>query len=1543
MKKILTIIIVILAILAFVGCDNSSANSSSGNNESNNQSENNESENQSGEQSEKVFEGEMLLNGFDTVDDLYAVKQIDTKNADGGYNIWTSTGKLDIVGEKDFLFADTQTKIDNVISLINGLPDAASINEPTDVLRSSVSKARSLYTSLTSSGKEKVTNSAKLEAVIDKLGMKGVYTLGELVKNSCKRDLTQGMKSVSGWTSACADLVDGKEGKIVFTAKGLCDNAGSMPNHALQITLFHDHETNDGLYMRVATDDDTIHFRNSKYNIPLNAKLDRTCLYTFEIFYKVADDYSKLTLGVKIIDDLGQYVCNETRAITDFNASNTGDVTIEEWLTGERKSIRKSFLLDSGTTDGLTVDGLWKGYSIYEDNEYKDYNISDLSPRQGDGALRINYLNGSNYSYLYSNFNASRLAGLPSDKLGGMSVKVFNNNPEKQTVKFSIMRDYGNFIDLDDATFELAPYQWTTCAMSFDPNIIKVYANDIVGVNLYFDGRMNTVYYVDDWRVSFDMIETQEQAANKQALENLRSDINTLSAKTITINDATAVKSVYERYIALSSLNKDMIGAEEKLHDIFKAYNQAVYEKDISDGKSEFSLLPLDDYLGMIGISEGTDCPEYVTYTTDVKSPNGAGSIKVDISHEKITNGISISLADGIFDELHVWVKNDSDSSRYVRLSSNMLRDYNGTAYDEDGNEVLGTYVDKNNTIVSKNVYDGWICLVYRNFVMAKNIITQQGSGALYIGRIYGVSHQQEVIDAIAALPSYSAGYTAAQRAKVKEVRAKYDALGDLTKDRINNKSKLFEIQAQLWKEEYNSLNLPSDVSGLSYNESTHEKVNSLVKEYLGFDYSGQKLITTEYNKLTQTKARFEEFVEANRNNVYTLKDIGVAESGLGMWISTTYTIPEKTSATYMFTVTHRALSGTGVFYITLFYEQCFDKDSNYGKGLAYTFQSHRVDCQGVSGVSFAEPMDIDVPYFISISYALAADGNSINAILCIERADNGYRLAELTNTLTTINGVKDGQTIEDWIKSHKTMYIQAGQCSIDKIGNAWEDLSATKLQEVQRINNAITNLSDASDITTLDELNSDLNALPQVYRLMVKNAEALQAKIDKYYASLRDYAYTLNEFGLPDGNISSWVEKKLDLKNEMQGKIIFRRTSGEGGTQVHYLKLLGYTWTFQINSYKVNWGDGTNSAMENIQPYTDYYCVVGYKVADDYSKIDVSLWMEAVDGGAVIAKVSHTYTAGLNGATIREQVKANKTFIISSGQVSFTYASAWKQFDNEKLKVVNKLEEDIAALNGSEQLSVLDALKATYESLERPYQFLVDNYDVLESIYGAIARVGVYTTGEIGIANSAILGQGGAWTGVTGTLKTEMSGTIVFRMTKKDNGGIYTWITLFHSTGTANSGDGFVLTFNRNNNLNLTNDTPYIFRVSYKVADDYSKVTVRVLILSENDGSIFADITNNYTTITGSSDTIENWVKAHKEFRIYSGGIRYELSSAWTTFDTEKFEEVKALNAAISGLTGSETAETLNGLKARYDALPVVYRNIVDDVAKLNAAIAAL
>lgn len=154
-------------------------------------------------------------------------------------------------------------------------------------------------------------------------------------------------------------------------------------------------------------------------------------------------------------------------------------------------------------------------------------------------------------------------------------------------------------------------------------------------------------------------------------------------------------------------------------------------------------------------------------------------------------------------------------------------------------------------------------------------------------------------------------------------------------------------------------------------------------------------------------------------------------------------------------------------------------------------------------------------------------------------------------------------------------------------------------MKEVKRIEAAIQS-PDVDSLEELNELNEDYEALPQIYRLMVKGLEVFNSKFDVAVKVLRDGAYTLSELGGSAGTIGSWGNQVLTMKDNMEGTFIYKMTkTGQSGNHIHSFTLFyngaeagnGVRLTFQINNnLTIN---GTKVPMENVQPDVEYYYLI--------------------------------------------------------------------------------------------------------------------------------------------------------------------------------------------------------------------------------------------------------------------------------------------------------------------------------------------------------------
>ncbi len=478
-------------------------------------------------------------------------------------------------------------------------------------------------------------------------------------------------------------------------------------------------------------------------------------------------------------------------------------------------------------------------------------NESDLSPRQGEGALRV-YYKGGTFTELLARFDRSALAGLPVDELGRLSVKIYNDSGAEKKVTLSLMREKNKVLELENGEFTLAPYSWTECVTSFDPVITEYFKNELIGVNVRFTDVTDSVYYLDDMRITFGKIYTDEITARLNRVAELEKDIDELEGKTVTEADKETISELYTRYAEFTQAYRAIVKNSETLFSAADAYFAAVNAREEEDGKK--TALFADEITGLRQFADFNGGS--VSYTAEEGFGEESGAIKIDFngSTDNTTIEISPSVASG-YDEFRIKVKNDSDLKRAIYLNWETF----GYAVNENGEKVslLGGYVLPANS--------GWLELVFTvqtdisqlnsaSLTNAGNAVTKS-VGTLYIGRSYAVSHAKDVLDAIEALKDYSSAYTAADKAAAASAREAYDALCPDSQDKITNLNKLEKIEAEIWKEGFKLL--PASAEEITgYNANYKAAAEALRKGYIGLSAGVKKLVENEEKRLAEFEER---------------------------------------------------------------------------------------------------------------------------------------------------------------------------------------------------------------------------------------------------------------------------------------------------------------------------------------------------------------------------------------------------------------------------------------------------------------------------------------------------------------------------------------------------------------------------------------------------------------------------------------------------------------------------------------------------------------
>lgn len=735
--------------------------------------------------------------------------------------------------------------------------------------------------------------------------------------------------------------------------------------------------------------------------------------------------------------------------------------------------------------------------SAVKDGE-TDKKTEDLSPRQGDGALRI-YYEGGTFTELLARFDRSALAGLPADELGKISVEIYNDSKDEKKVTLSLMRDENKVLEMENGEFTLAPYAWTKCEAKFDPVITDYFKNDLIGVNLRFNDVTESVYYVDDMRITFGKIYTDEINERLEKVRELEADIDKLSDKP-TADDKDAILGLYGRYAEFAQAYRAIVKNSAKLFSATDAYFATVNAmEDIGKRTALFA----DEVAGLRQFSDfngGT-----VSYAAGENYWDETGAIKIDFNGSAVETTIEISptIASG-YDEFRIRVKNDSDKKRAIYFN---WKTFDDVAADKNGDEVTihGGYLLPANS--------GWIELVFRaqaeiseiNAVSVDNAGNSPTNsvGALYIGRSYAITRYNEVINKINELKEYSSAYTAEDKATVAGVRESFAALCAASQGKVTNLSKLEQIEAKIWEEGFKDLPAGADEItsfNAEYKSATealrvsYAKLSSGVKKLVADkerllgeleaklllfrkDYVKELISTAtvrsdytaytvnEVKNIRIAESKYAELDEEEKStftaeetaklaslisateNWYTLSDLGGDFAsdiiGADIWGGRSANLRNNKEGVIAFDV--RGLSEKkGSLYVSFFHDGSINKNESFD-GIDFylinTSSQTELHFQNSGGttIDVNEVLDGSRTYTFCCNYKVAADKSSVTIGVKITDA-SGEVKAQGSATITILSTKYFGSHgVADWLggSGRNTFYINAGN-SVPDILSSW-------------------------------------------------------------------------------------------------------------------------------------------------------------------------------------------------------------------------------------------------------------------------------------------------------------------------------------------------------------------------------------------------------------------------------------------------------------------------------------------------------------------------
>ncbi|MCQ2449131.1 MAG: hypothetical protein MJ132_02935 [Clostridia bacterium] len=568
-----------------------------------------------------------------------------------------------------------------------------------------------------------------------------------------------------------------------------------------------------------------------------------------------------------------------------------------------------------GKLDIVTVEDF-----LSDDANRRNYNEADLAPKQGKGALHIDYVSHQaskgGFTKITAMFKNCNLNDLPTEKIGQLSVWVFNDNATEQKLTLGLVDSATNIIEYGADPFVLTPYSWTECRLDLAPTITKYQAKKIAGVGLEFDDKQAKSFYLDDLTVSFVQKTTEEEQEYLKKVQQVENDIKAfLAENSVSMEVGNALEGVFAEYVELPEAYQALVSNYPDLKTFIDQYLKTVSDSQMMvDGTA--ALVYYDRILGLSQIERCIGAK--ATYTTAEHAPGEAGStcFTFDGTMDWIEL-LDVPVAES-YDEVRVWVKNDSKDARAMLMFWTSLIKTGGKVYDVNGNEVTNSFVDgvdRNNNVIGT---DQWVQIVFNQAVAVTNINlcsvekatgnTTLSTGKLYIGKIVGVSKGASMLDKIDALMKKSS-YSAQDYRDVYDLYTEMSAmspdqlavLGDERVSFINdfykkNKTRIIseKINGVKLSSEYTAsqiheiLDLQEIYNGLSSAEKSKVNaayLNKLIKSISGYDKNGTLMDVTEYS------------ADYADELVYSTKD--KASGSASLKVSRTFT--DKSSVTYNF------------------------------------------------------------------------------------------------------------------------------------------------------------------------------------------------------------------------------------------------------------------------------------------------------------------------------------------------------------------------------------------------------------------------------------------------------------------------------------------------------------------------------------------------------------------------------------------------------------------------------------------------------------------
>ena len=245
----------------------------------------------------------------------------------------------------------------------------------------------------------------------------------------------------------------------------------------------------------------------------------------------------------------------------------------------------------------------------------------------GAGSLRYDFEGGTSPSLVLRIAN-SLLTDMDVTDLKTVSLWVYNDKESDEKISLDVVDT--SLISLISQEFELPAKEWTQVVLPVNAIVTKYRSSEIDGFSFKFLTGETGTFYIDDMRVEFGRVITEEDNAYLAEVEKIISDIDALPEK-ITASDSARIEEIFNAYNALPSLYKMGVSNYKDLYVILEDMRQIVYNAETS--LTERTAFYFDKPWGLTqiqpyGVKQQIAYNE-IEYSTEIKHGDESGSLKL--------------------------------------------------------------------------------------------------------------------------------------------------------------------------------------------------------------------------------------------------------------------------------------------------------------------------------------------------------------------------------------------------------------------------------------------------------------------------------------------------------------------------------------------------------------------------------------------------------------------------------------------------------------------------------------------------------------------------------------------------------------------------------------------------------------------------------------------------------------------------------------------------------------------------------------------------